>query len=383
MVSKSGLEEPKAVVSPPVWFKTPSLVLPRKSIYSRDLDLPTKAKALIQIYLELCKQTGADTAIVAYKGEVIAGNYDNNCFVQTAASIMSATKSVASLLFGIMKDKGWINEKDHISKYLDNWNHGLRGKVTLEHLLTCTAGFPFVKVNDKKNRVGFQENKNQFVESLSPTYEPGSFCIYNDESVQLLGSIMARCCAAHGTNLQDFARDFLFKPLGMHSNTNLEQDKNGDVFVSAHMQVLPIDFIKLGILILNNGSFAGKQVVSSDWIKQSTRHHADISYKPDVNGQAFGYLWWLDPTSGAISAQGFLDNCMHIIPSANMVLLRTHFLRHPREDCVDWYCERQGLVKKSREDLLAARKAGLEWMPDYLRTSKKILKRLAQLFPNN
>ena len=109
---------------------------------------------------------------------------------------MSTTKSLVSILFGIMRGRKWLNEDQSASDHVPNWDKGLRSQVKLRHLLECTAGFPYLEINNNK-RVGLQKEKpiNAYVEGLSPKYEPGKFCIYSDEGVQLLGSIMSRCCA--------------------------------------------------------------------------------------------------------------------------------------------------------------------------------------------
>ena len=386
--SISGVGHPKAVHNPKMWKGKPSMELPRVSLYSRHLDLPKNARGLIKLYQKLCERTGADSCLVVYQGQIIVSDYDNSCAVHTAASMMSSTKSVTSILFGIMRDKGWLQVDDPVSKHIPRWNQGIKAEVTLKHLLTCTGGFPFVPIARRGvDGVEIKDDRNRFVENLEPQFRPGEQCIYNDEGVQLLGSVMSRMCREkERINLQEFAQKYLFEPLGMHPNTQFEPSNIGDVLVSAHMKALPTDFVKFGQLMLNGGEWNGKRIVSPEWIQQSAREHQRIGYAPyePVSGKApFGYLWWPDPTIGSFSARGFLDNSMHIIPSAKLIMQRTHFLRHPRKDCMDWYKARDALVKKNRMQVKAAKEAGEQWMPNYTATSRRIFKRLAQIFPRN
>jgi len=48
------------------------------------------------------------------------------------------------------------------------------------------------------------------------------------------------------------------------------------------------DLTKIGQLILNGGTWQGRQIISEEWIAKSTT--------PQINGEGiffYGYLWWL------------------------------------------------------------------------------------------
>ena len=49
------------------------------------------------------------------------------------------------------------------------------------------------------------------------------------------------------------------------------------------------DYLKLAQLYLNGGNWNGKQVISADWVKNSTTPKADVGHE-DLE---YGYLWWL------------------------------------------------------------------------------------------
>lgn len=46
------------------------------------------------------------------------------------------------------------------------------------------------------------------------------------------------------------------------------------------------DFAKFGRLYLNKGNWNGKQIVSADWVEQST------VFQEDINNFIYSYQWW-------------------------------------------------------------------------------------------
>jgi CubicO group peptidase (beta-lactamase class C family) len=76
-----------------------------------------------------------------------------------------------------------------------------------------------------------------------------------------------------------------------------------------------------GLLILNQGNWEGKQLVSDKWIKEATT--------PSAHGPDYGYLWWLNtkqkqwPSGPASSfaAIGNGGNIVWIDPEHDIVLV--------------------------------------------------------------
>ena len=54
------------------------------------------------------------------------------------------------------------------------------------------------------------------------------------------------------------------------------------------MRFRPRDFMKLGQLYLDSGTWHGKRIVSADWVKRSTTPRY-----PMQREQKYGYLWWM------------------------------------------------------------------------------------------
>jgi len=61
------------------------------------------------------------------------------------------------------------------------------------------------------------------------------------------------------------------------------------------------DLARFGILYLNGGAWAGKQIIPADWVAESTKTH---SVGDERVGAGFGYMW------GTILADGVLHQLL-------------------------------------------------------------------------
>jgi CubicO group peptidase (beta-lactamase class C family) len=82
----------------------------------------------------------------------------------------------------------------------------------------------------------------------------------------------------------------------------------------------PRDMAKLGKLVLDEGTWEGRRVVSSDWIREATQ----VRLKPSA-GDEYGYLWWGfdEPPPGVDFAVGKGSQYILALPAFDMVLVTT------------------------------------------------------------
>jgi hypothetical protein len=73
------------------------------------------------------------------------------------------------------------------------------------------------------------------------------------------------------------------------------------------------DFLKLGIVHLQNGEWGGRQLLDPAWVRAATR---------DANGAGYGYHWWIGP-SGSYFAAGAFGQFAFIFPDHDAVLAVT------------------------------------------------------------
>jgi CubicO group peptidase (beta-lactamase class C family) len=254
--------------------------------------------------------------------ELPSGNYDG-----VALHIMaSVTKSIASLLVGIAIDMGYItslNQKiidffpnrtiANMDARKENW--------TLEHLLTMTSGLswdessnPYDSPLNSFYQLSRSANWIQHMLDLPMVSEPGAGWAYNSGSSFLLSPIIELL-----TNMtfSEFAEENLFGPLGI-TNYQWHKNPNGYDMTNGGLDLGALDLAKIGHLLLNNGFWDGLQVVSSEWVAESTSTHYTFT-----ETRGYGYLWWTLPDIESFDAKGALNQHLIVSPENDLVVAVT------------------------------------------------------------
>src|ERR1700730_3046560 len=248
-------------------------------------------------------------------------------------TMQSVSKTVTSVTIGIaMLRKEFPADLDApILKYFDHYNvanvDDRKRRITLRHLLTMTAGLEWnedVAYNDPKNSADVMESKHDWVEYVIDqpmAAEPGKAFVYSSGVTQLLSHIFMKVT---GKNVDDYAAEYLFKPLGMryhwkHSPTGLP-DTEGGLYLSSP------DLAKIGFLYLKNGVWDGKQIVSPEWVKASIT--PAMSVQDEGREWKYGFQWWLEPYGNpherhAWAARGFGGQELRVVPELQLVSVFT------------------------------------------------------------
>ena len=212
--------------------------------------------------------------------------------------LRSASKSIRSILLGIALDQGFIDDiNDPISKYLDSpvprKNLDQRKQeITIRHLITMSTGLDChdwdKKSKGQEDRVYKKKDWLQYILDLPLIHAPGEVSHYCSMGVVLMVEVISQ---ASGMPINEFAHEYLFKPLGM-TRVEWGHTSRGEVIASGkRLYMTPRDMAKIGQLILNKGKWEGKQIVSAAWVEESTTPQTNIT------GVDYGYLWWNIPFS--------------------------------------------------------------------------------------
>ena len=244
--------------------------------------------------------------------------------------LRSATKSIRSILMGIAIDKGFIeNVNDPISKYLKSPipNKNIdekKKKITIKHLLTMSSG---LDCNDLDKKSKGQEDKIyrkkdwlQYAIDLPMVNDPSTVSNYCSIGTVMIAEIISQ---ASGMTIDKFAEQYLFNPLGI-TNKRWDHTSNKKVIPSAkRLYMTSRDMAKIGQLILNNGKWNGKQIISEKWVEEST------TMKTKIAGNDYAYLWWNIPfklnerLTVSKTASGNGGQFIIIIPEMDMVAIFT------------------------------------------------------------
>ena len=218
---------------------------------------------------------------------------------RTRHDLRSITKSVVSLLVGIAAAEGRFPSLDSsVFDFFPDYR-SLRtannGAITFRHLLTMSAGWdwnealPYTDPANSEIRMIATSDPVRFVLQQSMRSTPGATFNYNGGATTVLAAAIERSTRQR---LDDFARDRLFRPLGIVDTEWVRLPHGGGVSAASGLRLRPRDMAKLGQLLVGYGAWQGRQVVPREWIADSIR--------PRIRADGFyhyGYQWWLGQTS--------------------------------------------------------------------------------------
>jgi len=287
------------------------------------------------------KYEGQRSLVIIKDGKLAYEAYYDDYDSDDLYRIYSVSKSVTSLLIGIALDKGLIKSvNEPILELLPQYSNIIlderKKKILLKHSLTMSPGFEWDEENipfsDSKNSHTQMDNTDdwfEFVLTRELDFDPGRKWVYNTGNTHLLSGIIKE---KTGLYANEFAEKYLFEPLGI-TEYEWNTDPMGYPCVggsSGGLRLKTTDLAKIGQMILDGGKWKGKQILSEEWIKESTGSHIQAT---QVN--QYGYQWWLmnytikGKRLEAICGFGYGGQSLQIFPDLNMVIAITSWGREP------------------------------------------------------
>lgn len=292
--------------------------------YSHDYD---------KIYGELAKKEGPLNHDLKGEYNYFSAEFHPYFRHSDLHTMQSVSKTVTSITIGIaIVRKEFPSDLDTpILKYFDTYKIAnvdeRKRRITVRDLLTMTAGLEWnedLPYKDPKNSADVMEAKRDWVEYVinqPMAAEPGKVFVYSSGATELLAHIFKRTT---GKNVDEYAAEYLFKPLGIHYNwkhtpTGLP-DTEGGLYLS------PSDLAKIGFLFLHNGAWEGNQIVSQDWVKASVA--PSIAAGNGTQRWKYGFQWWMlpyaeSPERLAWAGRGFGGQNLFVVPEYNLIAVFT------------------------------------------------------------
>ncbi|MHA3964463.1 MAG: serine hydrolase domain-containing protein [Candidatus Thorarchaeota archaeon SMTZ1-45] len=254
--------------------------------------------------------------LVIRNGYIILEGYpDPDYNESTLKHVWSVTKSFTSALVGMALGAGDLTSLDELvvdffpDKTIANLDED-KQSITVEHLLTMTAGFEWSSATDPSDMMD-SPDWIQYVLDKPMADVPGETFNYNSGASHLLSAIVNRTT---GIPTQSYADTYLFQPLGI-SDYEWIIDPQGVASGHAGLNITPRDMAKFGFLYLNNGTWDGEQIVPSTWVSASTQVQA-----PDED---YGFQWWIDPERDAYYAFGRDGQYIWVQPKNDLIVVFT------------------------------------------------------------
>lgn len=287
-----------------------------------------------------------DGVVIIHKGRVVYERYGRGFDAGKRHLAWSVSKSFTSALVGIAVKRGAVSLDDSICQYVKAKRQD-NCAITVRNLLEFASGLDWRE--NYENGGTYQTSSVlamlygegrrdmvSFITAHERSDEPGASWRYSSGDATLLAGVLD---AALKPSLgKDWPWVLLLDKLGMKSAT-WERDGKGVVVGSSYLHATPRDLAKFGFFYLNNGCWAGEQVLPPEWVTQSTRVSEPIKRKAYERGRddVQGWQWWLNrpiegvqaelpfPSvpEGAYAARGHWGQSISIIPSKELIVVRT------------------------------------------------------------
>ena len=208
----------------------------------------------------------------------------------------SACKSITALAIGFLYDEGKLLPEEKLTEIFEEVIPPLTRiairDLTVEHLLTMTTGASF-------NEIMAMTDTNWVKEYFCGTFSPGNF-FYNSLNTYILSAIVKK---KTGEQLSDYLRPRLFDPLGI-DNYYWEKCPMGTDKGGWGLYMLPEDMAKIGWLVMQNGIWNGRRLLSEEWITRATAKQADTGSVSELFD--YGYQIWVGKSANAFLFNGML-----------------------------------------------------------------------------
>lgn len=290
--------------------------------------------------------------VVVRNGYIAYERYYNGYDPDDTHHVTSVTKSIISALIGIGIDAGYIKNVDQkvldfFPEYVLDAADRQKREITIRHLLTMTAPYPFEDWHEPLDKMCIQPNWVKYIlDMLGQKGNIGTFK-YSTAGAHLLSTIITRCT---GKSAREFANERLFKLIGMKEIPDYEmrsfgfedlfgknvkgwvKDPNSNSTGGWGLTMTPRDMARFGFLYLNNGMWNDQQIISNTWVDESTSPHSETQINKSI--AKYGYLWWLHEEEGTFAylALGDGGNVICCIPEKDLIVaIASEFIVNPRD----------------------------------------------------
>lgn len=298
----------------------------------------------------VCEEYENTLGIVVYKsGQRMLEEYFNGADRTESVHTFSMVKSIVAILVGIAIDKGFIKGIDQkVLEFFPDYklkrNQEQLKNVTIENFLTMTVPYKF-KYEPWTKVCTSQDWGGKVLEQVGGKEEIGERFHYSTLGVQVLSNVLT---TATGLSLKEFAEMYLFEPLGItnvpnanvvdrasqeefyktRNNRGWVKDPSGFYTTGWGLSLTTDEFARIGVMVLNKGTYEGKKIVSSEYIEQMLKEREE----------GYGYLWWIYPKNKSVKivrkeytmgkydsycANGVGGSLMAVVPELDAVICMT------------------------------------------------------------
>ena len=239
---------------------------------------------------------------------------------KTVHELASVTKSLTTTLIAIAADRGKLALDQPVLSFFPERRIANRDarkeRLTVRHLAGMSSGLECTAAHDEQTLDEMRASPDwvQFILDRKMTDEPGTRFVYCSPGMHLLSAILHK---ATGLTALDFARQYLFEPLGIR-DVLWDADPRGISRGWGDAFLHPRDAAKLGLLWRQKGLWQGRRIVSAEWVEESVKVQIKTGRDDD-----YGFGWWITGNKGEYAAVGRGGQRIQVWPDIDTILVMT------------------------------------------------------------
>lgn len=271
--------------------------LPRPLSYSR---FPIGGTRTLDDFVE----TYPVTSLIAAQGDkILEERYPRMRLPSDKFASFSMAKSITSLLVGVALDEGKIASLDDpAKKYVPAIADSAYGAISLRHLLRMSSGMIYSEnysgQDDNARTLAYMESQGAHAAINAfrgkPFHAPGTRFNYAGIESIVLNQVVAQ---ATGQPICQYMQEKLWAPIGAQDTGTWQLDGSGQAMGQMGFAATARDWVRLGLMIVNDGQVGGRQVISKAYLDEATRMSAQPKHFHKGNGvnrlYGYGYQFWL------------------------------------------------------------------------------------------
>jgi CubicO group peptidase (beta-lactamase class C family) len=282
----------------------------------------------------------SNALIVVHRGRVLLERYWNGTGPETLLNGRAITRSMQGLLLGFAVTEGKLTLDDRIGRYLTEWDGDRRGDITIRQLAQHVSGLEVAPdmglqiLGNKDLCLAYCGDVVRAALAFDYARPPGERFEVAQENMQLLSIVIER---AMGVPFQTLLSERVWTKIGAADATFQFDRPNGVARTMCCFRATARDYVRLGVMVAQDGVWAGRQVLPRGWVKtMATPSAVNPNYglglwrgspfvkmrtyfegQPGVIPQSEPYL-----ADDVVMMEGGGFRIIHMVPSEELVIFR-------------------------------------------------------------
>lgn len=233
-------------------------------------------------------------------------------------NLYSGSKTFASVGVGIAEGEGRFQLSDYVLDFFPELQHMAypgSEKITVQHLLQMSSGHMFEDFDRYKSG-----DLAKLFFGMEMKAEAGSSFYYENLCTYMLGRVVEK---VSGQTMLDYLKPRLFDMLEI-GNPQWNSCPYEHTFCASGLYLTTEEFSRIGIMLLQNGVYKGRQIVSADYVNRMHSEWVDTSSHEDEEGRGgYGYQVWKCTPPNTYRADGMYGQFCVVLDDYDAVITAT------------------------------------------------------------